>query len=77
MGSTMKRSIFDDHTSKHLMNWHDHIKKKDKGHGKSKSTSEPSIDAQVKVKPSDIGKSTTPRQLANIVASVDIPDDKT
>ncbi|KAL7613558.1 MLO-like protein 9 [Lactuca sativa] len=77
MGSTMKRSIFDDHTSKHLMNWHEHIKKKDKGHGKSKSTSEPPIDAQVKVKPSDIGKSTTPRQSANIVASVDIPDDKT
>ncbi|KAL4579130.1 hypothetical protein LXL04_015266 [Taraxacum kok-saghyz] len=70
MGSTMKRSIFDDHTSKTLMNWHEHIKKKDK---KSK---DPPIDAQVKVKPSDIGKSTTPRQTANIVASVDIPEDK-
>ncbi|KAI3724709.1 hypothetical protein L2E82_36495 [Cichorium intybus] len=74
MGSTMKKSIFDDHTSKTLMNWHDHVKKKDKGHEKSKDAHD---DTQVKVKPSDIGKSTTPRQSANIVASVDIPDDKT
>ncbi|KAI3808269.1 hypothetical protein L1987_24218 [Smallanthus sonchifolius] len=74
MGSTMKRSIFDDHTSNTLKNWHAHVKKKDK-HDKTKTPSEPP--AQVKVKSSDSATNVSSRPSANIVASVDIPDDKT
>lgn len=74
MGSTMKQTIFDEHTSKTLKSWHEHVKKKDK-HAKTKS-SEPQVDAQVKVKSNDSTTTVSSRPSANIVASVDIPDDK-
>ncbi|KAM0056963.1 hypothetical protein Hdeb2414_s0006g00224711 [Helianthus debilis subsp. tardiflorus] len=64
MGSTMKRSIFDDHTSKTLKNWHAHVKKKDKDHDK-KSKSTPS-------EPPAKGKSG---DSAKTVSSVDIPEE--
>ncbi|KAL8240026.1 hypothetical protein R6Q59_013381 [Mikania micrantha] len=73
MGSTMKRSIFDDHTSKTLKNWHDHVKKKDKNMVKAKSVGH---STEVKVKSNDSGTTTvSSRPSANIVASVDIPPD--
>lgn len=78
MGSTMKQSIFDDHTSKTLKNWHEHVKKKDK-HVKTKTLghpTEPPEDAQVKVKSGESATTVSSRPSANIVASVDIPDDK-
>lgn len=77
MGSTMKQSIFDDHTSKALKSWHEHVKKKDKSI-KSKTLghpTEPPVDAKVKVK-GDSATTVSSRPSANIVASVDIPDDK-
>ncbi|XP_071703921.1 MLO-like protein 9 [Rutidosis leptorrhynchoides] len=52
MGSTMKQSIFDDHTSKALKSWHEHVRKKDKSI-KSKTLTNPvvpPVDAKVKVK---------------------------
>nr|XP_043631235.1 MLO-like protein 9 [Erigeron canadensis] len=78
MGSTMKQSIFDDHTSKALKSWHEQVKKKDKLE-KTKTLGhpiEPPVDAKVKVKSSDSGTTVSSRPSANIVASVDIPDDK-
>ena len=74
MGSTMKRSIFDDQTSKVLKIWHQGAVKKEKSaHGKTK---EPQGGGG-KGKSGDVSRSTSSRQSANIVASVDIPDDKT
>lgn len=35
MGSHMKRSIFDEHTSRAIKKWHDTVKKKKKQHGRS------------------------------------------
>ncbi|KAK9049961.1 hypothetical protein SSX86_031070 [Deinandra increscens subsp. villosa] len=76
MGSTMKRSIFDDHTSKTLKSWHNHVKKKEKHMAKAKSEGHPSDQPpQVKVKSSDSATTVSSRPSANIVASVDIPDD--
>ncbi|KAI3745591.1 hypothetical protein L6452_07992 [Arctium lappa] len=81
MGSTMKRSIFDDQTSKVLKSWHQGAVKKEKnGHGKTKTLghpTEPQGGAPVKGKSGDMSRSVSSRQSANIVASVDIPDDKT
>ncbi|KVI07674.1 Mlo-related protein [Cynara cardunculus var. scolymus] len=81
MGSTMKRSIFDDQTSKVLKSWHQGAVKKEKSvHGKTKTLGNPTeapAGAPGKGKPGDISRSVSSRQSANIVASVDIPDDKT
>ncbi|KAL4557591.1 hypothetical protein LXL04_035775 [Taraxacum kok-saghyz] len=69
MGSKMKRSIFDDQTSKALKHWHKHaVKKKD---AKGQSGHLPAGNAAA---PADAaGKGD---QSAHIVASVDIPQDK-
>ncbi|PWA53912.1 mlo-related protein [Artemisia annua] len=78
MGSKMKRSIFDDQTSKALKHWHKHaLKRRDSksqsGHLPMKSMSLSST-AGNSLEP----KTTTdsPSQTAHIVASVDIPQDK-
>lgn len=79
MGSTMKQSIFDDHTSKALKSWHEQVKKKDKSL-KSKTlgySNQPQIASLVKARSSDSVTTVSSRPSANIVSSVDIPDDKT
>ncbi|KAI3750698.1 hypothetical protein L2E82_21447 [Cichorium intybus] len=78
MGSKMKRSIFDDQTSKALKHWHKHaVKKKDakgqSGHLPTKSLSSPSGNAAAHSAPAD---GASGGQSAHIVASVDIPQDK-
>ncbi|KAK4355446.1 hypothetical protein RND71_024417 [Anisodus tanguticus] len=87
MGSTMKRSIFDDQTSKALMNWHKNAKKKKPtkpgpvetrklgSPGDSPETS-PSTKAGLRsiIEMSNAEPSSS-SQTANIVASVDIPEE--
>ncbi|KAK4364969.1 hypothetical protein RND71_016327 [Anisodus tanguticus] len=87
MGSTMKRSIFDDQTSKALMNWHKNAKKKKPtkpgpvetrklgSPGDSPETS-PSTKAGLRsrIEISNAEPSSS-SQTANIVASVDIPEE--
>ncbi|KAK4730277.1 hypothetical protein R3W88_023265 [Solanum pinnatisectum] len=88
MGSTMKRSIFDDQTSKALMNWHKNAKKKRPtkpgpietrklgSPGESPETS-PSTKGGLgsRRKMSQV-EPLSSNQTANIVASVDIPEEK-
>ncbi|KAL8233463.1 hypothetical protein R6Q59_019563 [Mikania micrantha] len=80
MGSKMKRSIFDDQTSKALKHWHKNASRRRESRGRSGQLptnslklSTPSINAQAHVAPSN---SNSPNQSAHIVASVDIPQDK-
>ncbi|KAL8199917.1 hypothetical protein R6Q57_013485 [Mikania cordata] len=80
MGSKMKRSIFDDQTSKALKHWHKNASRRRESRGRSGQLptnslklSTPSINAQAHVAPSN---SNSPDQSAHIVASVDIPQDK-
>ncbi|XP_024970827.1 MLO-like protein 5 isoform X2 [Cynara cardunculus var. scolymus] len=80
MGSKMKRSIFDDQTSKALKHWKKHaVKKKEtkgqSGHLPTKGLSSPSGNAQSHVAP-NVDNPDSPSQSAHIVASVDIPQDK-
>nr|GMD43576.1 MLO-like protein 9 [Ipomoea batatas] len=81
MGSTMKRSIFDEQTSKALMNWHKKAKHQaavPKPGGMKTTTlgggNDDSPDGSP-VHPASAGNSADPAQMANIVASVDIPGD--
>nr|XP_043615552.1 MLO-like protein 9 [Erigeron canadensis] len=84
MGSKMKRSIFDDQTSKALKHWHKHaVKRKESTKGqsghlpKSLSLSSPSGNSQAHgAPPNTAAKTDSPSQTAHIVASVDIPQDK-
>lgn len=82
MGSKMKRSIFDEQTSKALKHWHKHaIKRKEsKGHSghlpMKANLSSPSGNAQAHSAPPNAGNQDSPSQSAHIVASVDIPQDK-
>lgn len=83
MGTTMKKSIFDDQTSKALMNWHNKAKKK-------KPPTKPGAVEVRKLGSPGGSPETSPRgkaaektskveplsQTANIVASVDIPEEK-
>ncbi|XP_019186715.1 PREDICTED: MLO-like protein 9 [Ipomoea nil] len=81
MGSTMKRSIFDEQTSKALMQWH--RKAKHQAHvpkaGGMKTTTlgGGSPDDSAESSPTHPGDSdpASTGQMANIVASVDIPGD--
>ena len=78
MGSKMKRSIFDDQTSKALKHWKKHAMKKkeskgESGHLPTKGLSSPSGNAQSHVAPDNPDSQS---QSAHIVASVDIPQDK-
>ncbi|CAN4128182.1 unnamed protein product [Withania somnifera] len=88
MGSTMKKSIFDDQTSKALMNWHKNAKKKKPptkpgpvetrklGSPTDSPETSPSAKAGLRsrIEMSNVQKSTS-SQTANIVASVDIPEE--
>ncbi|XP_076947798.1 MLO-like protein 9 [Bidens hawaiensis] len=81
MGSKMKRSIFDDQTSKALKHWHKNASKRRESKGrsghlptKSIKLNSPSGNAQAH---GDAPSSTeSPTQSAHITASVDIPQDK-
>ncbi|KAK9056487.1 hypothetical protein SSX86_023848 [Deinandra increscens subsp. villosa] len=80
MGSKMKRSIFDDQTSKALKHWHKNASKRRESKGrsghlptKSLKLNSPSGNAQAHSAPSN---TEPPAQSAHIVASVDIPQDK-
>lgn len=66
MGSTMKRSVFDDQTSKALKNWHKNAKKKSE-------TSGPMQSPLPNLRPKTGGdiESASP---ANITASVDVKE---
>lgn len=77
MGSKMKRTIFDDQTSKALKHWHKHaVKKKDaKGQSGHLPTSGNAA-AQSATPDSADGGHASSGQSAHIVASVDIPQDK-
>nr|GMD46696.1 MLO-like protein 9 [Ipomoea batatas] len=81
MGSTMKRSIFDEQTSKALMNWHKKAKHQaavPKPGGMKTTTLGGGNDDSPEgspVHPASAGNSADPAQMANIVASVDIPGD--
>ncbi|XP_059275144.1 MLO-like protein 9 isoform X4 [Lycium ferocissimum] len=88
MGSTMKRSIFDDQTSKALMNWHKNAKNKKKptkpgpvetrklGSPRESPETSPSTRAghRSRIEMSNAEPSSS-SQTANIVASVDIPEE--
>ncbi|KAI3757349.1 hypothetical protein L6452_04885 [Arctium lappa] len=82
MGSKMKRSIFDDQTSKALKHWKKHAMKKKEskgaqsGHLPTKGLSSPSGNAQSHVVPPNADPTGSPSQSAHIVASVDIPQEK-
>ncbi|OIT27975.1 mlo-like protein 5 [Nicotiana attenuata] len=87
MGSTMRRSIFDDQTSKALMNWHKNAKKKKptklgqvqtRKLGSPGDSPETSLSTkgghQSRIEMSNVEPSSS-SQTANIVASVDIPEE--
>ncbi|KAJ0654034.1 hypothetical protein HanOQP8_Chr15g0590351 [Helianthus annuus] len=80
MGSKMKRSIFDDQTSKALKHWHKNASKRRESKGrsghlptKSLKLNSPSGNAQAHGTPPT---SDSPTQSAQVTASVDIPQDK-
>ncbi|CAH1446235.1 unnamed protein product [Lactuca virosa] len=77
MGSKMKRTIFDDQTSKALKHWHKHaVKKKDaKGQSGHLPTSGNAAAQSAAPDAADGGHASS-GQSAHIVASVDIPQDK-
>lgn len=82
MGSKMKRSIFDDQTSKALKHWHKHALKRKESKGqsghlptKTLSLNSPSKNAQAHGAKPTVNPDS-PSQSAHIVASVDIPQDK-
>ncbi|XP_019252216.1 PREDICTED: MLO-like protein 5 [Nicotiana attenuata] len=87
MGSTMKRSIFDDQTSKALMNWHKNAKKKKPtkpGPVETRKLGSPGDSPEIspitkgghqsRIEMSNVEPSSS-SQTANIVASVDIPEE--
>ncbi|PHT40510.1 hypothetical protein CQW23_19364 [Capsicum baccatum] len=88
MGSNMKRSIFDDQTSKALMNWHRNAKKKKPptkpgpvetqklGSPRDSPDTSPSTKGGggSRIQMSNVVPSSS-SQTANIVASVDIPEE--
>ncbi|KAI7756471.1 hypothetical protein M8C21_018488 [Ambrosia artemisiifolia] len=80
MGSKMKRSIFDDQTSKALKHWHKNASKRRESKGrsghlptKSLKLNSPSTNAQTHGTPP---ATNSPTQATNVAASVDIPQDK-
>ncbi|XP_015084528.1 MLO-like protein 9 [Solanum pennellii] len=87
MGSTMKRSIFDDQTSKALMNWHKNAKKKrptKPGQIETRKLGSPGESPETSPTKGGLGsrrklsqvEPLSSNQTANIVASVDIPEEK-
>jgi len=66
MGSTMKRSVFDDQTSKALKNWHKNAKKKSETPGQT----QPPL-PNLRPKTGGDIESASP---ANITASVDVKE---
>lgn len=88
MGSTMKRSIFDDQTSKALMNWHKNAKKRRPtkpgpietrklgSPGESPETSPTTKGGLGSRRKMSQVEPLSSNQTANIVASVDIPEEK-
>lgn len=78
MGSKMKRSIFDDQTSKALKHWHKHALKRKESKSQSGHLPMKSMSLSSTAGNSQAPKTTTdsPSQTAHIVASVDIPQDK-
>ncbi|KAK1441592.1 hypothetical protein QVD17_07603 [Tagetes erecta] len=82
MGSKMKRSIFDDQTSKALKHWHKNASKRRDSKGlsghfptKSLKLNSPSGNAQAHGAP-PLPNKDSPTQTGHVAASVDIPQDK-
>lgn len=84
MGSNMKKSIFDEHTSKALKSWHKHAKKKKERPPTQTLGGSPrdSVNAYFHPNGGDDARSSiemidaealSSRTTANITASVDIP----
>lgn len=72
MGSTMKKSIFDEQTNKALKKWQKNAAAKKKNDGKPAAKA--SVDSVTKApQKAEMEKGpSTPEQTANIMASVDI-----
>ncbi|PRQ19357.1 hypothetical protein RchiOBHm_Chr7g0216341 [Rosa chinensis] len=72
MGSTMKKSIFDEQTNKALKKWQKNAQKKNKHEGSHKTTKQ-KLGGQSANPQSDMEtEGSNPRQSANIMASVDV-----